>query len=79
MPSFFKQSMKRRLKRARWCCYCGCQLHNKNKTIDHVKPLSDGGESHQRNLVICCKECNEAKGNMPLAEFKKMKFEKVTL
>ena len=79
MPSFSKKKMKRKKGRARNCFYCGCHLHNKNKTIDHVKPIAEGGTNEGHNLVICCKDCNEAKGDMSLVEFQKMKFEAVTL
>jgi len=81
MPSGYKKNkiIKRRLARARTCFYCGCVLHNKNKTIDHVIPLVENGVNHNRNLVICCKECNAAKGDMSLQEFKKVKFERVQL
>jgi len=79
MAKFYKLRMKRKLKRARVCCYCGCQLNDKNKTIDHVKPLGDGGNDLPDNLVVCCRECNHAKDDMSLVEFQRIKFEKVWL
>ena len=41
--------------------------NNKNKnlaTIDHVIPLSKGGERYnEKNLVVSCKKCNQKKDN----------------
>jgi 5-methylcytosine-specific restriction endonuclease McrA len=34
-------------------------------SIDHVIPLSEGGESNLRNLVIACKQCNHLRSNKP--------------
>lgn len=34
-----------------------------NMTIDHVIPLARGGTNARRNLVVCCKECNNKKGS----------------
>jgi 5-methylcytosine-specific restriction endonuclease McrA len=28
-------------------------------TLDHVKPLSEGGADNLTNLVACCYECNQ--------------------
>ncbi len=43
------------------CQYCGG--NGKELTIDHVIPLSMGGEDSWGNCVACCKECNNKKGN----------------
>jgi 5-methylcytosine-specific restriction endonuclease McrA len=54
---------------ARWSCiYCGrfCRL---SITIDHVVPLSKGGNNEISNLVPACKQCNNAKSDMSLGEF----------
>ncbi len=32
-------------------------------TVDHVKPLSKGGETTFKNLVTSCYYCNQKKGN----------------
>jgi 5-methylcytosine-specific restriction endonuclease McrA len=33
-------------------------------SIDHVKPLSKGGTNAIDNLIICCRQCNKAKGDL---------------
>jgi 5-methylcytosine-specific restriction endonuclease McrA len=47
--------------------------NNKNSnlaTIDHVIPLSKGGNKYdESNLVIACKTCNKKKGSMSVEEF----------
>lgn len=52
-----------------WCCvYCGAGAEQRDValTIDHVVPVTRGGTNHARNLVTCCKECNDSKGNLRL-------------
>ena len=54
------------------CHYCKSELcwndfgkpKNKRVTIDHVIPLSKGGDKwNKKNLVIACETCNREKGN----------------
>lgn len=45
------------------CVYCG--QHTKRLTMDHVIPLSKGGEHTARNIVPACKSCNSKKGTKP--------------
>lgn len=33
---------------------------------DHIIPASRGGEDSLENLRICCRQCNQARGNKPL-------------
>lgn len=40
------------------CAYCGIQT---NMTIDHVIPISKGGEHSIGNIVPACAECNNHK------------------
>lgn len=51
------------------CFYCKCELTLCESTIDHVVPKSKGGSNHVDNLVLCCKICNNKKGNMSKEEF----------
>ena len=60
----------RELRKTRWwqqktadgvCHYCQRKVPVKELTMDHVIPLSRGGQSTKGNLVPCCKECNTAK------------------
>lgn len=48
------------------CVYCG--KSTKRLTMDHVVPLSKGGEHTARNIVPACNTCNSKKGNRPAPE-----------
>ena len=49
------------------CAYCGND--NDDLTIDHVIPRSKGGSDFTRNVVCCCKTCNQNKGQSPWEEW----------
>lgn len=49
------------------CVYCG---KNKSNTIDHIKPLSQGGSNNFENLIACCVSCNSKKGDRSLIKWK---------
>ena len=38
-------------------------------TIDHIIPRVAGGTDRYDNLVTCCFDCNNCKGNRTVAEF----------
>ncbi len=44
------------------CLYCDCILHEKNRTHDHMRPLSRGGVHSAANIAPCCHDCNSRKG-----------------
>lgn len=46
---------------AKDCCYCGAPMNWKQKTADHIVPLSQGGLHSMTNLAICCISCNSSK------------------
>lgn len=46
------------------CIYCEKELTIDNATADHIIPISDGGNNCQVNLVVCCKDCNNERGNL---------------
>ena len=47
------------------CFYCGKLITNKSElTVDHVVPVSKGGENDADNFVISCKACNSEKSNL---------------
>ncbi|WP_226989363.1 HNH endonuclease [Desulfuromonas sp. TF] len=50
------------------CRYCGRKLTFAQATLDHINPLSRGGEWMQSNLGFACRACNSAKGNKNLIE-----------
>lgn len=45
------------------CVYCGS---GQDLQLDHVEPLSQGGEHSNDNLVVSCQKCNDNKGVTPL-------------
>lgn len=49
------------------CAHCGKELCIENMTVEHVIPLSKGGDNELSNLVALCKECNESKSNYIIA------------
>lgn len=61
----WKKKWKTKLfKQSNRCVYCNCILTLDTATIDHIKPRSKGGTDHPTNLILACKKCNVAKGNM---------------
>jgi len=45
------------------CVFCGQKFEVKDLTIDHIMPLSRGGNNQDYNLVTSCQKCNVKKGN----------------
>ena len=45
------------------CQYCGKPYGKKELTMDHVLPLSLGGETKWENVVAACASCNGKKAN----------------
>jgi 5-methylcytosine-specific restriction endonuclease McrA len=40
------------------CWVCGTHVAHADATLEHIKPLSEGGSSHLENLAISHGECN---------------------
>ena len=55
------------------CIYCDIELNNDNATADHIIPISKGGNNTQVNLVVCCKKCNNERGNLDFKDFLELK------
>lgn len=51
------------------CHWCGQAIGDAEYTIDHVIPLSRGGQNVASNIAISCAKCNERKGASLPAEF----------
>ena len=51
------------------CVYCGRPLNLGEMEIDHIVPLSIGGENNYANKVCSCPRCNAEKANKSLQEF----------
>jgi 5-methylcytosine-specific restriction endonuclease McrA len=49
------------------CAYC--HVRDVPFELDHQVPLSRGGSNRASNVVLCCHDCNVAKGKQTAAEF----------
>jgi hypothetical protein len=45
------------------CRHCQKQLTRFTATLDHVKPIAEGGDGNEENLVTTCVDCNSEKKN----------------
>lgn len=51
------------------CFYCLQPITEETFSCDHGHPVSRGGSFALANIYVCCRPCNEAKGNMTVEEF----------
>jgi hypothetical protein len=51
------------------CHYCDKQLTRFTVTLDHVIPVSEGGNNSLGNLVTACLACNSQKAGRPVGDF----------
>ena len=58
------------------CIYCNRKLNIQNATMDHIVPISKGGNNCQVNLITCCFVCNNERGDMEFTKYLKLKNEK---
>lgn len=45
------------------CAYCGVVFHEAELTVEHITPVSRGGQHLWTNVVTACRSCNTRKGN----------------
>lgn len=65
---------KRELKnKTKICVYCGEYIERKDRTVDHVIALVNGGEDVPENLTMACIKCNREKDNLYLEEYLELK------
>lgn len=50
------------------CQYCGQKAPDVVLEVDHIEPLSEGGETDILNLITACKSCNRGKSNIRLTD-----------
>lgn len=64
-----KENRLRVFERDRYKCYkCGKQLTRFDATLDHLMPVSKGGDNSYDNLSTCCLQCNSKRSNRDLSE-----------
>ncbi|HEV2400515.1 MAG TPA: HNH endonuclease signature motif containing protein [Candidatus Sulfotelmatobacter sp.] len=51
------------------CRFCDKQLTRFTATLDHVKPVVDGGDNSFGNLVTACLDCNSRKNRRTVGNF----------
>jgi 5-methylcytosine-specific restriction endonuclease McrA len=57
------------------CHYCGKQLTRFSATLDHIHPVSEGGDNSEGNLVTACLHCNSRRGSQPVSDFSEREHE----
>lgn len=50
------------------CYRCTKQLTRFSATLDHIQPISRGGDNSCTNLVTSCLHCNSQRGNRPIID-----------
>lgn len=45
------------------CQYCGAKAPDVELELDHIHPVSRGGENNVKNLITSCLDCNRGKSN----------------
>lgn len=63
--SWWKQQVGRGI-----CYHCEQRFSVDELTMDHLIPLSRGGKSTKKNIVVSCKQCNSLKKNRTVAEIR---------
>lgn len=56
------------------CAHCGKAASSRTRTVDHYVPKSWGSGYDPRNLMPLCRECNYARGNIPINPYKFYKY-----
>lgn len=65
--SYILKKYERALRSLKFCFYC--QKKIKSVHIDHIYPLSKGGDSDISNLTASCHKCNSYKWDFTISEF----------
>jgi len=56
------------------CCFCSKSLNFETATIEHIIPLSKGGNWKIDNLDISCSECNNERSSKGYSYFRITKW-----
>ncbi len=46
------------------CCYCGKKFASSDLNLEHILPVSRGGQANWSNIVTACIPCNTRKGDL---------------
>lgn len=52
------------------CYFCEQRFPREQLTMEHLIPLSRGGRTTKKNIVVSCKQCNSLKKNLTVAEIR---------
>ncbi len=52
------------------CYHCEAKFPREELTLDHLIPISRGGRTTKKNIVVSCKQCNSLKKNLTVAELR---------
>lgn len=52
-----------------WCPICHTRLWSNNASLDHIIPISVGGNNSRFNLILMCKDCNNRRSNEEFYRF----------
>lgn len=60
----------REIEKGTECAYCGCELNDYNRVVDHVYPLRNvWGINSAINTAVCCRACNSSKSDAHIYDF----------
>ncbi|GGH72733.1 hypothetical protein GCM10010978_09920 [Compostibacillus humi] len=51
------------------CAYCGKEVPEQDRTLDHITPIKYGGSNTFDNVMMACRSCNSAKADRPVYDF----------
>lgn len=61
------------------CQYCGKSAPDVILEVDHIKPVSKGGQNEIINLITTCRDCNRGKGTRELTDDTAVKAQRVQM
>ena len=65
-----KENRLKVFERDNYICYkCGKQLTQFSATLDHIQPVSEGGDNSLGNLITSCMHCNSKRRATPIGDF----------
>lgn len=64
-----KENRLKIFERDKYLCYkCNKQLTCFSATLDHLQPVSEGGDNSYNNLATACLHCNSTRGAKPIMD-----------